>query len=60
MDVMEALKVDIWFGTVESQQRSVCDARGFGYESRSVWRDRSGVVRKTSEWFPPICWMRFD
>jgi hypothetical protein len=55
---LDTFKIDIWYGTVELQQRPVCDARGFGYESRSVWRDRAGLVQKTSEWSPPLCWLR--
>ena len=57
---MDEFKIDIWYGTVELQQRPVVEARGFGYESRSVWRDRAGWVQKTSDWAPPLCWLRFD
>jgi hypothetical protein len=58
---VDKFKIDVWYGTVELQERLVFDdAKGFGYESRSVWRDRSGEVKKTSEWSPPLCWLRFN
>jgi hypothetical protein len=53
----DKFKLNVWYGTVELQQRPVVDGNRFGYESRSIWRDRSDVVQKTSEWERPVCWL---
>ena len=51
----ELIKFDIWYGTVEIEQRPLVDSKGFGFESRRVWRDRNGVVQKVDGWQPPMC-----
>ena len=53
--------VDVVFGSVELQQRTVWDGSNrMGYENRTVAKDRNGIVTKVSEWEPPFCWLVFS
>lgn len=52
-------KMEMLFGTVELQKRTVCDGNRMGYESRKIHRDRGGIVVEVGEWQPPLCWLVF-
>ncbi len=53
------IKIEMLFGTVELQKRTVLDGNRIGYESRTIRRDRGGIVVEVGEWQPPLCWLVF-
>ena len=57
---MTEYKIDVYYGTVEIEQRPLLSAQGFGYETRSVWRNLDGLVEKIGDWQAPLCWLVYD
>ena len=55
----DLITVDIVFGTIELQQRPTIHRGAFGYESRTVHRDRDGFVVKVGPWLPPLVLVTF-
>ncbi len=55
----QLITVDMVFGHVELQQRPVMEGNRFGYETRKVKKDRSGVVTYIGPWNAPLCWLVF-
>jgi hypothetical protein len=56
-DADSRININILYGTVETQQRPICNANGFGYETRSVCRDRDGNITEVGEWQPPLVYL---